>query len=1137
MTQPTNLTEITLPTVGSPSKESAAEAMQSTTDVAGQSNVDQSSVGQSNVGQYWRSLEELGGTDSFQEFVHREFPQAASEFPEGVSRRRWLQLMSASFALAGATGCRWETEKIAPMVNRPDGYIPGKPQYYATNVSWAGGPKHLLVTSYDGRPIKVEGNPEHPSCMGSSDGFTQAATLSLYDPDRAKTPLLRDGRESFAKEWSDFDAYFANRIDALSSAEGKGGAGLAILTPPLDSYTLFDALDKVTAKFPAAKFYSHTPISNENELAGTELAFGQPMRTHYRLEEASVIAAFDADILGSGPDSLKVARDYAEKRDPDGEMNRLYSIESQFTTTGAAADHRLPAKSSAIGAMLSSLRDQVKTLVESDSHDHGDKIEGEPTPEQFIEVLADDLAHSPGISVVIVGAGQPANVHAIAHEINSLLGNLGKTVLFTEEPAPAVEVGSIAELTDSISKGSVDTLLILDGNPAYDAPAKVAFATALKEVPNAIRLGVYDDETSRLCRWSLPETHPFEQWGDVIAWDGSVGVTQPLINPLVGGRSKLELLSLLAGDTEMEPRQLVAASMEKRGGSLDDASWNKLLHDGVAVDADGKSFTSAEPVEVTLATQGLTISAPNADDLEVVFTLSSSTLDGRLANNAWLQETPDFLTKLTWDNAALVSPQTADDLNLEQGKIAELTVGETTVKAPVYVMPGQARGSIGIALGYGRTAAGRVGGLIDAAGKAAEGLYADGIKALWLPAPAEPVGFDAYPLREASNTGFAGDVKIKGTTESFLLATTQDHHAIDQGGLEAIGKRTGELIRGGSQEKYLKDKDFAKHMAHDVQAHYSDGTHGSTKPLWDLPQYPAKGPDAVNKWGMSIDLTKCIGCNACSVACQAENNVPVVGKDQVHRGREMHWIRIDRYFKGVAKPEDPSDPVNFINPEVAHQPIACQQCETAPCEEVCPVAATLHDDEGLNNMVYNRCIGTRYCANNCPYKVRRFNYFRYTKKLYEATNELMQLVMNPEVTVRSRGVMEKCTYCQQRISTARITAKNEARAIRDGDVVSACQQACPTKAIEFGDLNDPNSRVSLKREKRSYGILTELMTIPRTEFLAKIRNPHPRLARPEIEAHGHGGHDGHAEGHGEGHEEGHGEEGHDDHSDHADDKA
>ncbi len=1040
------------------------------------------------VSPYWRSLEELQSTDAFKDFLAREFPQAASEFPEGVSRRRWMQLMSASFALAGAAGCRWETEKIAPFASRPEGYIPGTNQYYATNIHWAGAPRHLLVTKFDERPIKVEGNPDHPATRGASDAITQAATLALYDPDRAKQVQLRDGGQAFGKQWQDFEAFLAERVEALGD-----GAGLAVLTPTIDSHAFYAALDRVKDRLPEAKFYQHDAISHDNELAGAELALGERLRTHNQLAEAKVIAAFDADVLMVGPDALRSARDFAENRDPDGEMNRLWAVESGFSTTGAAADHRLPVKSSAVGEVLAKLRDKIK----AGEHNHGPNIyeqEGvtEPTEEQFLTALADDLLHNEGESVVVVGPGQPAEVHAIGYEINSLLGNLGKTVRFTAEPKPRVEVAGIEALIADAA--GIDTLLVLDGNPAYDAPG---FVEAVKEIPSKIRLGVYDDETARVCDWSLPQTHPMEEWGDVIAWDGTVGVCQPMIEPLLNGRSVIEVLALVAGDETPDAKQMVASAVSDVADVPGEQAWNKLLHDGLIGGVE-PNFVEAE------FSGGSPEAAKASDGLELVFMPSSATYDGRLANSGWMQETPDFLTKLTWDNAALVNPTTAQKLGLSHGEVATLAVGETSVTAPVFVMPGQAKDSIAIALGYGRTAAGRVGGLLDPeSGKAAEGLYANDLAALWMPAPAEPVGVDVYPLRPTATTGFVTEgVEIDGSGKSYLLATTQDHHAIDQMGLEAIGRRTGELIREGSKEKYEKTPDFAPHQSHDVMVHV-DGEHVPTEPLWNLTEY--KGDYA---WGMSIDLTKCIGCNACTVACQAENNIPVVGKDQVAKGREMHWIRIDRYFKGEVNPSTPADPANYDNPSVAHQPVACQQCETAPCEQVCPVAATVHDDEGLNGMAYNRCIGTRYCANNCPYKVRRFNYFRYTKKLYEKPNELQTLVMNPEVTVRSRGVMEKCTYCTQRIAAGRITAKNEGRRVQDGDILSACQQACPTRAIEFGDLRTEDSRVRKAHDSdRSYGILTELMTNPRTKFLAKITNPHPMLKRPEvIEEHGHDDH-------------------------------
>ncbi|MEO0530729.1 MAG: TAT-variant-translocated molybdopterin oxidoreductase, partial [Planctomycetota bacterium] len=606
----------------------------------------------SNVSNYWRSLDQLQSTDAFKDFLAREFPQAASEFPEGVSRRRWMQLMSASFALAGAAGCRWETEQIAPFVSRPEGYVPGTQTYYATNISWAGAPRHLLVTKYDERPIKIEGNPDHPASRGAADAFTQAATLALYDPDRAKSVTLRDGSKTFTKTWKEFEDFLAERIEAAGD-----GASFAILTPSIDSHTFHAALDRVKDTLPEAKFYQHDALSRENELAGAELAFGERVRTQYRLAEAKVIAAFDADVLTQGPDSLRAARDYAEHRDPDGEMNRLWAVESFFSTTGATADHRLPMKSSAIGGYLAKLRDKVKELAADDSHDHADNIygedgTGEPTPDQFLGALADDLVHNQGKSVVAVGPGQPAESHAIAHEINSLLGNLGETVLFTEEPKPRVEVAGIEQLMADAEQ--ITTLLILDGNPAYCVPG---FAEAIEPIEHTVHLAGYEDETSRVCEWSLPQTHPLEEWGDVIAWDGTVGVSQPMIDPLLGGRSVIELLAVVAGDNAPNAQQMVLDALAEAADVPDEGVWNKMLHDGLL------EGSAAEPVTVSLAKDGIEppTEAGGEDTLELVFTPSSSTYDGRFANSGWLQETPDFLTKLTWDNAALVSPVTAEE--------------------------------------------------------------------------------------------------------------------------------------------------------------------------------------------------------------------------------------------------------------------------------------------------------------------------------------------------------------------------------------------------------------------------------------------------------------------------------------------
>ncbi|TWT36952.1 Tetrathionate reductase subunit B precursor [Posidoniimonas corsicana] len=1065
---------------------------------------------------YWRSIDELQQTPEFLEFVHREFPQAADEIPAGVSRRRWMQLMSASFALAAVQGCRWKTETIATFSDRPEGYVPGSITKYATNIDWAGAPRHLLVSCYDGRPIKVDGNPNHPASRGGSDSFSQAATLSLYDPDRQQQPIDRSGKEAQGVDWADVES----RLGELATKLGEGGgASLAVLKQPTSSLSIDAALKSLLEKFPQAKLYEYAPISREAELAGAELAFGERVRTRYSLADAKVIACFDCDLLKDDPESIALSADYAEGRDPDGEMNRLYCVESQFSMTGGCADHRLPLKSSAVPAALSKLL----ALVESGEVTVPAIAEDakSPTEDQFLAALAQDLLAHKGAGVVAVGGCQSAESFALAHKINAALENAGQTVLYSAEPQGAAEVKPLADLAGEIAARRIDTLVILGGNPIYDAPVDLDFAKRLGEVETSIHLSPYDDETSQACTWSLPETHPFESWGDTRAWDGTVCVQQPLIEPLLGGKSALELLCLMAG-VEESPREFVRAAVADQAGGLDDAGWEQLVHDGYLADSAAEA---ASP-----GVQDFEFEPAAAGEMEVVLTVSESTYDGRLANNGWLQETPDFITKLTWDNAALINPETAKSLNVGQGQMVTVTVGERSLELPVFIQPGQAKNSIGVALGYGRKAAGRVGGLLNESGGAVQGLFPNGIYGTWVPISAAPVGFDAYQLRTTDGARVLTDgVSVKGASGKYTLATTQDHHAIDVGGLEAITERSFEFIREASQDFYKEHPKFAQEMGH----------HIATENLWKEPSFTRESdagdisPDRYksttgNAWGMAIDLNKCVGCNACSVACQAENNVPVVGKDMVSRGREMHWIRIDRYFRS-------HDGEFSESPTVVHQPVACQQCETAPCEQVCPVAATIHSAEGLNDMVYNRCIGTRYCANNCPFKVRRFNYFHYNWELeredwpagkineskVNANRELQRLVMNPEVTVRHRGVMEKCTYCTQRISAARIEAKVEGRSMADGDVVVACQEACSTNAITFGDLNDENSKVAQAHASgRAYGMLDGLHLRPRTQYLARIRNPHPALKQfqpPNPEIH-HGGHgdDHHDEGgHGE----------------------
>lgn len=1017
---------------------------------------------------YWRSLGELHSTPEFEEILHREFPVAASEYPEGVSRRRWMQLMGASVALAGVSGCRWEDEKISPSVSRPEGLIPGKPQKYATFMELGGLAESLLVTCYDGRPIKVEGNPDSPQSKGSSTVFAQSETLSLYDPDRAVGVVERKGGTRYARDWQTFVGYSDT---VLGQAQQDGGAKLRVLADVSSSAARKSLQEKFSALYPKARWYDYTANSRDNVYDGAKIAFGEVVRPHFDLTKANVIVCLDEDLLSEHPASLLHTRDWASRRDPAvGPMNRLYVVESRFTTTGVAADHRLPARSVDLGSYLTKLEEQVQRRLtekhaEPASDDYAAKV---------LAAMAEDLVANQGSGLIAIGANQPAELHARVHKLNEQLGNVGEAVRYSKEPLArelsAVE--ALRTLTEEVQSGVVETLVILGGNPAYNAPGDIDFVTALGKVPNSMHLGEYEDETSLLCKWHLPKTHPFEQWGDSRAYDGTLCVAQPLIEPLHDGKSEVELLAILCGEKHPVALDLVKEAVK---GSLDsmavNASWRRLVHDGIL---KGSSLEAVSPKVKALSPAKIV--EASSSEMELVFYISPQLYDGRFANSGWLQETPDNLTKITWDNAALIAPKTAKDLGVSFGSVVKLILDGKSIELPVYVLPGQAPNSIAVALGYGRTAAGLVGGDV-----------ARDVK---------PVGENIAALQSKSAMNFADGLKVEKTDKEYELAITQDHHAIDAVGANEIEGRVGQLVREGDLSEYESNPDFAKGRTH----------HPPLVSLWDKnkegkPAYQELSYEG-QAWGMSIDLSKCIGCNACAVSCQAENNVPVVGREQVLNSREMHWLRVDRYFTG--------DDEN--NPGVSVQPMLCQQCELAPCEQVCPVAATVHTDEGLNDMVYNRCVGTRYCANNCPYKVRRFNYFNFNKVYEDPNRKLQALVLNPEVTVRHRGVMEKCTYCVQRIKAVQIEAKNEQRPIEDGEIVTACQQACSANAIEFGDLTKENSKVAQAHANpRSYAALSELNIKPRTAYLARIMNPHPSLAKPATEGHGHGHDEQHAE--------------------------
>lgn len=1000
---------------------------------------------------WYRSLAQLENSPEFVEFMHREFPKAASEIPAGLSRRRWLQLMGASFVLSGAVGCRFEEETLAPFATRPANRIPGKPKYFNTSFEVAGVPQALRVTSYDGRPIKMDGNPDHASSGGASSAYAQGMLLDLYDPDRSRTPTQQQSSGVVARTWVEVDAYFA---EAARVWEATQGADFAILAEPTTSPTLARLRAELQTRFPKARWFEYASVDDSNVYTGTQIAFGERLLPHYDLTNASVVVAIDCDLLGAHPNSLELTRQYAARRTPvAGKMLRLFAVECEFTQTGSCADHRLAIKSSQVSGFLASVEAALKgeaTAAPSENASYADR---------FLAAVVDDLRSHSGESLVAVGSSQPPEVHALAHRINSQLKNVGKTVSFSRAPQ-AKGADTLADFVAHARGGACKTVLILGGNPVYDAPVDLDFAGSLKEIADRLHLTSHSNETTAICNWGLPLSHPLECWSDCLLIDGTFGIGQPQIAPLFESRSAIEVLARLLGVND-DGLSIVRRTAQEFTPRLKvDKEWNRAIHSGFVASSQSARINP----EVK------SFDAPQADDswkvageikngeLELIFSSHSSVFDGRFANNAWLQELPHPLTKLTWGNAAVMSPKTAAALKVKDGDVVALEVDQRKVEIPVYILPGQATGTVSVALGYGRTRAGLVGG--DLTNSVAS------------------VGVNVAAIRTSKTLRSAKGLKVTATGRVEKLAVTQDHYSIDKIGLEGIHGRIGDLVLEAQLDEYLHHPDFAQHKVH----------HPPLESPWTEHSYDG------HAWGMSIDLNKCIGCNACTIACQAENNVPIVGAEQVIQNREMHWLRVDRYFAG-----DPEQP------QVISQPVTCHHCENAPCEQVCPVAATVHSDEGLNDMAYNRCIGTRYCGNNCPYKVRRFNFLDYRGELAGTANELSHLVLNPEVTVRSRGVMEKCTYCVQRIQNTRISARNDGRAIGANEIQTACQQVCPAQAIVFGDLNNPESAVAKAHaDPRAYAMLGELNVKPRTKYLARIRNPHPWIANQSDD---HGGHE------------------------------
>jgi Fe-S-cluster-containing dehydrogenase component len=1028
---------------------------------------------------------------ALREHLAAEFPKGHVETPPSeeaweLSRRGLLGAMAATFALVGAEGCRRPIEKIVPYAKMPEDVIPGVPSHYATVLQRRGDALGLVLESHEGRPTKVEGNEAHPSSRGGADLVAQAAILDLYDPERSASPR----KAGAPSDWATFDRELLAR---LAGYEKDQGARLRVLMPPTISPTAIRMRTALLKRFPKARAHTWSAVSDSNAREGAKLALGQPLVTLHSFEKARVVVSLDSDFLQTETGNVRSAKAFSlsrRLRSSRDSMGRLYVVEPARTTTGGSADHRLRLPASdveryayALAAELSkngvSLGDVVPGLSKLANADG--------IPPKWLAPVARDLADAKnhGHAFVVVGERQPATVHALAHVINAALGAVGSTIFYAAptDPDEQDNVTDMKALTDAMGAGQVDALVILGGNPVYDAPADLAFGDKLAKVPFSVHASLFFDETGARCAWHVPRAHEFESWGDARSLDGAVSVQQPLILPLFGGRSDIEMLALVADAHERDGQEAVRSTVHElalssRGLSgcgpfvdghaeCRDATgnvvpvkstdiereWNRGLAMGVTVRPQGPITPSAlRGAEVSAAIEKRHLPAkvgPGA--LEVTFSPCPKMVDGRHANNTWLQEMPDPVTKIVWDNVAIVSVATAEALGLTRTKEAvrrdgvdsiRITVGDKTITAPAWVVPGQADNTVALTLGWGRTKAGRIGN-----GK----------------------GVDAYPLRRSDGLGFAAAKVERADAEPYLIARTQEHDSVE-------GRP---LTPQTTLADYHKRANFAE----------LDSPPPRALPLWSQQDY-SKG----YQWGMSVDLNACTGCNACVIACMAENNVPVVGKREVWRGREMHWLRIDRYYSDDAKLGAEAD-----NPVVISEPVMCVHCEEAPCENVCPVNATTHGPEGLNEMAYNRCIGTRYCGNNCPYKVRRFNYLNWhNDSVWKETAglpETLQMQQNPNVTVRFRGVMEKCTYCVQRIQSAKIKSQRENRQVKDGEIRTACQQTCPSDAIVFGDVNDPNSIVTRwTKADRRFALLGELGTRPRTTYLGKVRNPNPEMA-------------------------------------------
>lgn len=986
-------------------------------------------------------------------------PWEADEFPDreslkGLPRRDVLKLMGGAAMLAGLAGCRYQpVRKIVPFSQQPEGAISGQHKHYATAAIKDGFSVSLLADQIDGRPVRLDGNPLHGSTLGSIDSRLSAEILNLYDPDRMKTPSYRGVATGWNESFTKIEEAFA---------ASTNGAGFRILSETVNSPTLARLAADLAAKYPGIKWHQYEPVNRDAQIQASQMAFGQELLPHYDVAEADVLVSIDADLLHTGPMNIRYSRDLASRRNPDGDMSRIYAFESQPTTLGLSADHRARVKPSETLAL-------VLAIAAGLGLEGASAAPPSSVDKAVVDAAVADLKAAGSRGLLAVGTHLPAQVQAAAYAVNRMIGS--EAVRFEKNPLPmpASHMGDLADLVTAMKANQVQTLLILGGNPAYTAPHDLGFGKALAQVKLKACLASHENETTKLCDYALPLSHFLESWSDGIAYDGSQTVVQPLIEPLYDGKSPIQVIGKFIGDTA-DPRELVRQTALDHGVS----DWNATLASGFY--SPNKAGGNVVALAVTPGILGA-LPPIQATGTELLILPDPMIGDGRNANNMWLQETPNPVTNLVWDNALLVSQKTADQLGVTapydkktpvvgtpfygKADTVEVSVNGQTLEVPVWVNMGQADDVAILHMGYGRTVAGDFG--------TKSGEYSGG-------------GFDANVLRTASNPTWVSGVQIKKTGREYKLANTQHHNTIDY----REEDKDRHIWKGASLAEYREGHPFGEHEGHHAaERDYNEFGKGE-----DYSLYPGLDfkDDAKNnyQWAMTIDLSLCTGCQACVTACQAENNIPTVGKEQVMKGREMHWMRIDRYYKGTGSTLDKD------NPPIVVQPVTCMHCEQAPCEPVCPVGATVHSHEGLNQMVYNRCVGTRYCSNNCPYKVRRFNFFHFSQRADNVP--VLKMLQNPDVTVRFRGVMEKCTYCVQRINKARIEAKKEGRAVGDGEIQTACQVACPSRAIVFGDMRNPKNAVALARaSKRNYLMLEELNTRPRTTYLSRVTNPNPAL--------------------------------------------